>query len=619
MKKYLVSPVIIWVILFFQNPCYSQIKKDTLFGFVGTWKNKTTFIIDFNLFTGVKGGTIIITPKKQITISTHGTDSYNKKIDEEIKDLDKAIDKTPNEILKEEGVSQAILAKKIKEQLVNLKDDFNSLKIGNVEMGAGQNSAQTSPNSCLAMETKYNELVAFYEAHKNDKKYSYNLPPPPEADYFDCWFCDKQKQIDFDKQVENYVKQFAKTERDYVADAFRIMKELGIDLYSGNSNPNKPICSINSNKLTSIFYWLQGRIGEMAKQLLRDNKKNYKRTMPVAKVTLFVGKLVQQMSEPNPEPMYEAAALYGKLADTLMKQIKREKDYTLLSAVPFMVSLDRDSKLLLGSDDMSFFEKIQDLGHFNLTIEMDAKMGKDGGYIIAHLKGISKMTYELDSTDCLHIVPAWKENSNQGNWNSISMNVIALEMLLPKGTPPKYIGTKIYRSAFPKIKLNFCKQGADSVYFQTFNPDPGSDGTWLFVVPKAPTQRVPAGLMGVDRMFCDINDLEQEASKITAPPAMNEAALKEIQKISADIQKNGVTPEKMKKIQELTQKSVQQAQEVALPISNFKFVVNFQNKNSVLLNHSFDAKQINPQLNNEIVYGYFKIKLEEASQKKSNQ
>lgn len=605
-KKCGIAFLAIAAIFFCCNPCLAQ-KKDTLFGFVGTWKNKTTFIIDSNLFTGTKGGSINITPQNQITISTKGTAGYNKKIDEEIKDAEKSAEQMPATIAKEEGVSQATLAAKIKEQLHLLKEEIKDMKIGNIETGV---NSRSTPNTCSAMEAKYNELLSFYTVHQNDK--TYNLPPPPEADYFNCWFCEKQKQTDFEKEVTAYADLFAKTERDYTADALRIMSQLQIDLYTGNGNPALAICNVNSHTVTNIFYWLKGRIGRMVKQLFKDHGKNYKVIMPVAKAALIADNFVQQTSDnPNQDILYQAAGLYGKLADTLMKQLKKEKDYTLLAGIPFMIYLDQNLKILLGNgEDMSFFEKLNALGRFKLSVEMDIKMGKDGGYILAHLKGKTTMIYELDSTDCLHIVPAWNENSGSSNWNSISMNVVNLEMITPKGAPPKYIGTKTYRSSFPKLKLNFCKQGTDSIYFQTFNPDPGSDGTWLYVIPNAPPQRVPSGLMGVDRMFMDIDDLQNEAQQMKAPPAVDEAAMKEIQKIAKDMQKNGVTADKMKRIQELTEKSMQPLQEATLPLSNFKFVVSLKNKNEILLDNSFDAKQINPRFADEIVYGYFKIKLE---------
>ena len=55
-----------------------------------------------------------------------------------------------------------------------------------------------------------------------------------------------------------------------------------------------------------------------------------------------------------------------------------------------------------------------------------------------------------------------------------------------------------------------------------------------------------------------------------------------------------------------------------MPIANFKYVTSFKKKNPVLLDLKVDAKKINPQFAGEIIYGYFKIKLEDASQRKSS-
>ena len=611
MKKCFLLSLLISMVLSVLTPVYGQ-KKDTLFWYVGTWKNKTLFLIDSNFLTGAKGGTIKITPAKQIDISNPDIDKYNNKIDDNIKNVEKDAGQISADVAKNEGVSQVALANKIKEALDKLKQEQENLKIQKIE-------TKNNPlaNDCAALEAKYNEILAFYTAHEKEKKF--NLPPPPEADYLDCWTCDKQKQIDFDKKVEDYAEKFAKQEREYLGSCLEIMKTLQLDIYTGTNATNNAACAVNGTKIPTILFWLMGRRGKMCKQLLNDYRKNYKTVIPVMKVCLMSDKDANLLGAPESGMLYDLASLPRLVRDTLMKQLTKQKDYTMLSEVPLMVLMDKDYSLLSGNSDAEFLNDIiYSIGRFKLTVEMDIKMGKDGGYIIAHLKGKSNMIFELDSTDCLHIVPDWRESLNSGladKWNSVSMNVIALEMITPKGAPPKYIGTKTYRSTFPKIKLNFCRQGGDSIYLQTFNPDPGGYGTWLYVIPKAPPQRVPSGLMGVDRIFMDIADIENEAQQIKTPPPADEAALKEIERLAADIQKNGATAAKMKKIQDLTQKSMQQAQETSLPLSNFKFAVSFQNKNAVLIDQTYDAKKINPQLAEEIVYGYFKIKLEDASHK----
>lgn len=90
-------------------------------------KTKTTFLIDSNYVTGAKGGTLTITPGKPIAITTPNVDAYNKKIDDGIKDLGKSKGEIINDILTDEGVSQATLAERCKKELDKLKKDYEKL------------------------------------------------------------------------------------------------------------------------------------------------------------------------------------------------------------------------------------------------------------------------------------------------------------------------------------------------------------------------------------------------------------------------------------------------------------------------------------------------------------
>jgi hypothetical protein len=599
MKNY---SFLVAVVLLISN-CYGQQKKDTVMWFVGTWKNKTTFLVDSNLMNGAKGGILIINPKMQIEISTPGIDSYNKAMSNDIKAISENGETVADGITKEGGVSQAGLVQKTTMQLNGLREEYKELKVKNsdLELSGGAN------RSCNTMAQTYQEIVAFYEAHKLEKKY--NLPPPPEADYFDCWSCNPQKQIDFSKKVEDYVALFAGEEREYMISALQILKDLNISLYVTSTPANTSVCAIDGYKLATILFWLSGRRSGMSKQLLKENINNYKAVDPVSAVCLRINRDANLLSASG-DPMElfgNIASLYGKLYHEWERRLFKEYDYKLLSEVPLMFRISKQMALLTGSsDDGRLEELIYHTGHFKLTLEMDVKMGKNGGYIISHLKGVSKMIYEIDSVDCIHIVPDWKANTASGitNWNSVTMTVKNLEMITPKGDPPVYIGTKNYISLAPKLKLNFCRQPDDSVYLQGFNPDPIDKGIWR--LPKVPPAKM--GLMGADRIFCDIDDLQNSTAQMQAP-ALDKQALTEIEKLAADIHKNGVTADKMKKIQSLQAKALQPASGMVLNAANFRFAVNTA-KDRILINQRFDAKQINPQLSEGVVYGYFTIQLE---------
>ncbi|CAN5274727.1 hypothetical protein BH09BAC2_BH09BAC2_02050 [soil metagenome] len=178
---------------------------------------------------------------------------------------------------------------------------------------------------------------------------------------------------------------------------------------------------------------------------------------------------------------------------------------------------------------------------------------------------------------------------------------------MPQGDPPVYIGTKKYISRNPLLKINFCKQNNDSIFLQEFIPSPAMQGLWR--VPRAP-QPVPMGLMGIDRIFINIDELQTEAANMTTPPPMDEHALQELRRLAADIQANGVSPEKMRRIQEIQNGTVKPVADAAMKVGGYKFGLTPQNYNTVIIDQTFKAAQINPQLAQTIVYGNFTVKLE---------
>jgi hypothetical protein len=612
-------------------------KKDTLRWFIGHWKDNKTFIIDSNMTGGAGGGTAVIKGDGSIEVITPGNKAFDKKMNDQIAEIDKEEKDIDQQIRQDQGMYQYNFAKECDEELEKVKNDIKGYIVNPQDKKEPptpeQQLASKLEQACKDQEADYHRIIDFAK-NKSNRTGPFNLPPPPVADYFNCWGCDSAKQAEFDTLAEHYANDFFNEEAEKIKKLLGWLRQLDLlghgetgytsgfgnsaidDLFQYSKDPaKKGACSYFSpSEMNDAVYSLVLRCVAKAEQLFRDNKTNYGALMPVIKI--YLGALRQAAllginDGGTDRVLQELGTSVKGLYDKLIDQLLKKKDYSLIGSIPFIIGLSREYILLTGNTQTGIDEdmpKLIGFTHFKLTIDMDVKLGKGGGYIIAHLKGTAAVVTELDrkqKTQCVKFVLANKEENN------IKLDVIANEMSAP-GPVPHYIGTKIYTSPMPVFKITFCPAEPDTFSFSRFMPKAPDRGMWQ--IPGGAT--APMGINGLDGTFTNGRETANEAQEIN--PAADQAKLEDMKRKASELasQMQGADPKKRAElIKQMMETGDQGMQTSTVKLAMIKFPVHVNNMDTLLVKEEFNAKELNPDAAPGIIYGFFRIRLEHDPQK----
>ncbi len=632
-------------------------KQDTVRWFVGHWIDKKSFKIDSTIYgKGGGGGTVSVKADGSYETSTPESREFDKNMNDAATAID-AEEKTISGAAKaDEGMYQYNLVTKSVEELEKTKEEFKE---------AGQKKTDPTPpgnelkihdavlavltKTCREIEPRYRRIINFYEANKKDKHPHFDLPAPPVADYFSCWGCDTAKQHEFDEASKQYVTNFYNgigEDANFLLGLIQQMEAVGLTDVNqpghqqvavgaeeeafDSSHKHPGACAyIDYFKMTMAYSFYAKRGELMAEQLWKDNRKNYGALQPVLKICL--ASLQQKMA---------VAGIYGavgegqeveclarpieELYDTLSTLLLKEKDYRLIGTIPFMNGLMFMCKGLqiYGNDlltlDYTFHDKwkpkytVEELlafPKFDLTIDLDTKIGERGNYTIAHLKSKSKVIVELDDKEGLRFTLSKKEEEK------MKAAIITNEAIAP-GPHGIYVGTKTYTSQSPIFKLKLCEMKdvppGDSIYLSTFKPLAPDKGNW-----NVQGKMAPLGINSADRLFMNVEELKNDAAALN--PQVNQQQLEDIKKnamaMAAKIQAmqagGNTDPKKMAEmVKGLMNNTAGIVENKTAELMRIRLPLKINNRDKLLINQRFDAKEINPSFAQPIVYAYLTVKLE---------
>lgn len=655
MKKIIAFFVIIWI----TSPLAAQENQQHFLWFSGHWSKtkKNTFITtSYKDSLGGKaiqiggGSTIALAPDGKVTISSPGIDDWNKKIDDGENELEKTINqmKDPSNEMSEWSYhfNEATVP-----LLDSLKTQWASYKIGKKEDILNQTQKNKTPapsmksvaeQFCKKVEPKYQAIIDFYNAHLHDK--SYDNPPPPQFD-FTCYACDTnlvKKQANEDSIYES---NFFKPENKLIEDGLSIEHDLELmglnqDVYEGNTpsyklyetlfhkdknNPSKsgPCSYLDNQELNKAIVFLTMRQYYKAEKLLMDNRDNFQAAKAETETFLTAARSCMLSGFSVDSHLAELGGLVKKTLDYYFNKLVKDHDWSQLANIPFIIELAREYRLMGGQlDDEQFVSQIYKvLNGFQLKIEMDIKVGKDNGYMIAHLKGKTKITpeFKYGSDSCYEWVVAEDAPNSLGEPikkgdQRIDVDVLDNEMILPK--KPTYTGTKKYWCVLGKLKMDYCHPGMDSILLTGFNPDPVMNGTWIYPTISEP---VRSGINGLDHFFVDLALMQQLAESgallkqteaIQAQTLKLENQIKDMQANMRNSQGSSRSEDYQKMNDMITQLRQLTANQTMGPVMYMYFPLQIQNNNTVLFNKRFDAKDINPGLADVVVYGYYTVDIE---------
>ncbi len=502
-------------------------------------------------------------------------------------------------------------------------------------------------NWCKTMQPKFKAIEDFYHKHYHDKDASFNNPVPPEMEY-ECMACDSSKEKNYVKACDAYVDKFFKPESGLIRDCLTMIRQLSfIGRYdelgggaavnaTGDINDkldplfhNGGTCAYiyHDDDLNKIVLWLVSRCLWRAEKLLRDNRKNYKMVVPVIRVYLGAAKqnclLGNEVDIEKNRDMYDI--VYNAWEHYYFDLVEKH-DWSQLANIPAILGIARQYELLGGGeiDNGELIPKIMKiLNSFELNIEMDVKAGKDGGYILSHLKGKAKIAPEFryGKDSCYEWVVVEDKPDELGQPvkkvnQKIELDLLDNEIITPKYRPT-YTGTKKYYTTLQQLKMDYCHPGKDTILITGFIPEPNPmAGTWVYPHDPHP---VPSGINSQDHYFQDISKMKQLALSGEAQQHAD-MAKEQAEKLAAQMKKlsqeigNKRDPASIAKYQELINK-VNSSQQLfndqsLAPMIYIDFPLQVQNNNYILFKKRFDAKEINPEISSVIEHGYFTVDIE---------
>ena len=619
--------------------------------FTGHWSKtkKNMFVIGGSI---PSGSSITVGGDGSVQISGPAVDAWNKRLDQALKSGQQYIqdlDNPQDNIVPETHQLHQLLEPDAKQQQQDLQD----LKIDPKQniLDPGTKPGQSSPTTvnqvaaqyCPQVKADYDEVIGYWKTHAKDKDADLSYPAPPAVDY-DCYACDSSLRDKAEQAVDKYVDDFYKEEREHAAKAFAILHQMGLfgltngsmdadtynELFAANKkDPTKsaPCSYMSMDDLSRAALDITIHGYRRAEKMRHDNQKNWQASAAIIKTWATGARNVQllgcssgQMDAEFPE----LAALVGRGVEYYVEKI-RQNDWRQIANLTFILSLMRQQALLGNDNDAAFQDFLKRLQRiwngFKVTIEMAVKIGKDGGYRIAHVKGQGYVipAFQRDSNQCYKWVVA-DENSmdilgfyKPSALQTIDCNLIDNEMITPPQAPRMtYVGTKFYKATLQNLDMDFCNPGHDTIVLSGFVPNPTTGGLWQ--VPMA--GQVNLGVNGMDQFFENVEEKKKLADDGEAGHAADQMKQQAEQlKAQMETLKSQMSGPLSRESYEKIMEKFNQARSLSGSGAVAKmlwldFVLPVKNNDPVLVDKKFDAKDINPQESSVIVYGYYTVHIE---------
>lgn len=629
---------------------HSQPKKqDTLMWFVGHWVSKTIFKTDSNYITGgAVGGNVTVNKDGSVSIKSQAGQQLNQQIDKGTGEVEQMESQLKQETVGTESFNEYNLYKFSQGAIDSAKAFYFGLKIPDGPPPGGTSDNPTyqqynqMANYCINQTDNYNSIIGFYEAHRHIKNEHYDYTPPPQADYFNCWGCNRDAQKEFDKQCKSYDTTFLQPELGLLQKTNQLLKSLTLlgktdDQASASGDMaqmisslfkksrqhpenNGPCAFLDAYELENAKVFLANRMVNKAYQLLNDVKKqqNYNSTIPAVKELMLAGSiLLREVGSDDNTTANESArfadcaALIGKLLTKLSDQLTTNHDLSYLADIPLMLSLSAQEQLL-GGDGGGTLEALTRYFTYTLSLDLNVKANMKGNITEqAHLQGTATMVLELDTIDCVRIVLSNREHG------VFTATVLENSVSYPKCTPT-YFGTKTYTMPSPVLTLHFCKNGGmDTLSLGTFQPQPASDGLWR--IPCGPVPPENLGINGLDGFFIDPTGTIKKAMDIKTNASAYQGQLEQMKaqalqmksQILSQMAAGGAnSPAAAASIKSIMDMNHAIAPTTVMNVGRLQIPVTLNNK-TLAIDQTVDAKKINTyqQMTQFIEYGNYKIQL----------
>jgi hypothetical protein len=640
--------------------------------YTGHWSktNKNQFIVDKNSGVGSGvggaagssggsggGGTITIGSDGSVQMSGATVDAWNKKMDEAEQSADQYLQLLNNpgdnlepsthrfyELLRPDAEAQ-------KQQVAALKIDPKQDILTPGQAGKPASNFDAAAAYCKSVRSDYDQVMAFYKDHVKDHDADLNVPLPPGFEY-ECATCDSNIRNVYASTINNYIRDFMHPEDSIIRKGAEILHQVALgqshlqvamsaDDYSALFNPNTkdpsksgPCSYIDMTELSNAVNQTIRHLYLRAKKLVTDNQKNFRAAEAVSRTFMIIARQWELSSGGHSgyEEMYPVIQeTVGKAIDFYVQKLKNN-DWREIGNLTYILSLFRQQALFGGANnDKATDEFLADLqkviNGFELSVEMEIKVGNGPSYEYAHVKGKCHIIPEFsrDTDQCYKWVVADDNGPTESlgfykkkNLQSIDFDVITNERVSPPQIPKMtYTGTKYYTALLRNLSMDFCNPGHDTIMLSGFVPNPPSKGTW--VIPNVGKQNM--GLNNMEQFFESMEEkkkleesgeAQKQSDEMQQKAEQLRAKMEALQK-DASLQNSGQggNPNNMEKIQELREQMEALSTNSALGMMLYiDFLLPVQNNDMTLVKHVYDAKEINPEEAPAIMIGNYSIQIQ---------
>jgi hypothetical protein len=616
-----------------------------------------------------QGGSVTISGDGSVLISGTGIDAWNRRLDRAIQSQQQYVQQLDNpqdnldpathqlhELLKPDAQQQL---QETQDLRIDKQQDIlspNTKPGQSAAPAAAQSSSSPSSSQdigeyCRQAKADYDQVISWWKTHAKDKEADLTYPPPPTFDY-NCYACDSSIRNNCQQTIDNYVRDFFHPEDSLVAKALGILKFMGqhgiesgkgMDeqtyekFFAANSkDPSQSgACSyLSPDNLAGAALDITRHAYARADKMMRDNRKNFKAVSAIVKTWLTAARnymLISGNQGFEDRGMTDLGSIVSRAVEYYTDEFRRN-DWRQIGNLTYILEMMRQQALLGFNNDATFQDYLGRLERiwngFKLTIEMDIKIGKDGGYRLTHIKGEGYImpAFQRDSNQCYKWVMA-DENSmdclgfyKPSVLQTIDCHIIDNEIVMPPQVPKMtYVGTRTYKTTLQDLNMNFCNPGHDTIMLSGFTPSPLTAGTWQ--VPYS--SPVNLGVNGMEQFFEDANAKKKLVDDGEAQKA-SDAMQKQAEQLKTQMEalksqmtgpQGGASYEKM---MELANKARSLATSAGVgKMLWLDFILPVQNNTTVLVDKKFDAKEMNPQESPIIVYGYYTIHIENTGNGKA--
>jgi hypothetical protein len=624
-------------------------KKDTLLCFTGSWQSGTIFKADSNYVTGqAVGGNVTVNKDGSVTVQSQAGQKLNQAIDQGTSQVEQLESQVKQELVTAEGLNEYHLYEFSQGAIDSAKAFYFGLKEtappqGGTSDNPTYNQYNVIANWCISHADDYNSIISFYHAHRRDKTYDY--PPPPLADYFNCWGCNRDAQKAFDKQCKGYDTVFFQPELGLLEKSNALLQPLTLLAQTGGnvaptpdmqnminslfkhskSNPqnNGPCQFMDAGELLQAEAFLAQRCVNKANQLAQDviKQKNYNASIPAVRECLDAESQLEkllgtdQFTNGNLATIYAAGrTVVENLLTALTEKITHDHDISYLADIPLLLSLTAQDRFLGGDGSLFSTDLLEQITHYTLSLDMNVKISTNGVTETAHLQGTATVVVDVDTVACVRMVLSNTENG------VFTAKVLENSMGAPK-CPPSYIGTKTYTMPAPLLILHFCgKGGADTLTLGKFTASPAGAGLWQIPCGAVPPQNM--GINGLDGYFLDPTTMKNNAVNIKSNSGAYQAQMQQMiaqaKQIQAQLQSQMATGGMTSPGTAATMKSLMDMNNNVAPVdlinmARLEIPITLNNA-ALIINQTVDAKQTNTsQMTQVLDYGLYKIQLKQKA------